>query len=451
VSEIAMALAGWRERLAALLADPLRTAEVRHRARLVLVDDLAAMIAGHRHAEVRAFADVTAGPSGEAALLRPGARAGRERAAAANAVAAAWDELDEGYRPATAHGGLYSVPAVLAEAEATGRSLEDVLAAVVVGYEAATGVARLFLAPKPPVLHPHATLSPIGAAAAVTWLRTGSAQAVLAAIDVAATSSMTGPFRHATVGAQVRNLWAGSGAVLGFLAADAVAAGLTSDPATLHDVFAVAYGHPVAEAELRYGPDLDRPAILDGYHKLYAACQYTHAALEASAEIAGDGPVEPDQVEEIVVTTHPLALALDDRSPHTALGGKFSVPHVVATVLAHGRTDAAAFTAAGLDDARVAALRSRVRLELFEPLPAAPHDRPARVGVRLRDGSLREALCLSAVGGPDRPLVEEQVLAKAADLTAEVAPGFAEVGRRLVAGEIDGGTVWAELLAEMLR
>src|SRR5256885_2487954 len=40
--------------------------------------------------------------------------------AAANGAAATWCELDEGYRLAPAHAGAYILPALLAEAEATG-------------------------------------------------------------------------------------------------------------------------------------------------------------------------------------------------------------------------------------------------------------------------------------------------------------------------------------------
>jgi 2-methylcitrate dehydratase PrpD len=441
----------WRDRLGTKLAGTLDD-EVRGKAALVLVDDLAAMVAGHEHAEVRAFAAPLLSEGGEASLLRRGASSTRERAAAANAVAAAWDELDEGYRPATAHGGLYTVPAVVAEAEATGATLDDVLSAIVVGYEVATGVARLFPAPKPLVLHPHATVSPIGAAAALAWLRTRDAGVVLSAVDVAATLSMTGPFRHATTGAQVRNLWAGAGAALGFLAAGAAVSGLGSDPDSLVDVFGATYGHPIAESELREGPDPARWAILDGYHKLYAACQYTHSALEAAADVAGQlgGAVGRGEVEEVLVQTHPLALPLSDPQPRTALGGKFSVPHVVASVLASGRTDAVVFGADGLAEPATAALRPLVRLAPFEPLPEAPHDRPARVEVRLRDGSRRTAVCLSAVGGPDRPLGVEDVLGKIADLTGSTAPGFATAARGIVLGAVFGGTPWAQVLGTLL-
>jgi 2-methylcitrate dehydratase PrpD len=150
------------------------------------------------------------------------------------------------------------------------------------------------------------------------------------------------------------------------------------------------------------------------------------------------------------VETHPLALALDDRAPTTALGGKFSVPHVVASVLVTGSTDAAVFDAAGLDDPAVAAVRDRVRLAPFEPLPEAPHDRPARVSVTASDGRVHTSTCLSAVGGPDRPLGALQVVEKARVLTESRIPGFADRAEALVSGATRGDQSWASTLSDLL-
>lgn len=428
----------WRERLltridTADVATMFDDEVVRRKVSLVLVDDLAAMIAGHEHTEIRALVSqaIARGGAQEARLLT-GARVSREKAAAINAAAAAWDELDEGYRPATCHGGLYTIPAVIAEAEATDRTTAEVLAAIVVGYEVVTAFARVLPAPRPLVLHPHATLSPIGAAAALTWLRTGDAQATLAAADVAVTMSMAGPFDHAVTGAQVRNAWPAAGAMLGFLAADVAEAGLGAESFSARETFVRGYGHSLNDAEL--DRDFSSWAILDGYHKAYATCQYTHSALEASMELA-DGALagrSVDDISDITVATHPLAYPLDNRSPLTALAGKFSLPHVVSAVLATGQTTPSTFDEHLLADETIDRLRHRVQISPFEPLPSPPHDRPAQVTVTFTDGSVAHATSLSAIGGPDRPLSESQVLDKVALLTGTTASAFEGFARALV-------------------
>jgi 2-methylcitrate dehydratase PrpD len=447
--------AAWRQALIERLGgpSPLAVPVVLRKARLVLVDDLAAMIAAAGHVETVALAAHLRREeaAGEATVIA-GGRASRELAAAANAVAASWDEIDEGYRPATCHGGLYTLPAALAEVEATGVSLDDLLEAVVIGYEVVTAVARALPAPRPLILHPHATLSPLGAAAAVAWLRTRDPDFVVASVDVAATMAFTGSFRHATQGLQARNAWAGAGALIGFFAVDATASGLLSDDRALLEVYRDTFGQVPDAEELNARPESDHWAILDGYHKPYAACQYTHAALEACAElVAVHGCFDPSAIEEVLVDTHPLALALDATQPTTTLGGKFSVPHVVASVLVRGSVGLAAFNAAGLTDPSIAALRPRIQLRPYLPLPAAPHDRPARVVIRLVGGRRLEASCLSATGGPDRPLSTEDVLAKVVTVTTPSVPGFGALARSLVHGHLDGTAEWGGLLEKMLN
>ncbi|WP_232678997.1 MmgE/PrpD family protein [Nocardioides sp. R-C-SC26] len=438
--------AAWRMGLAERLAeDPCGDVRIRRRVSAVLADDLAAAVGAIRHSEVRRFgASATrTSASGEASVLA-GHRAGREQAAAANAVAMCWEELDGGYRPAPCHGGLYTIPAALAEGEAVDASLDDVLRAVAVGYEVAAGLARAFPTEPPLLVHPHAMLAPVGAAAAVAWLRDGSPSTVLAAADLAVTLGAVGPFSHAARGIAGRNVWAAAGARNGFLAADAVAAGIEADPASALDVLLDTLGHRAAID----GSSWRRPwAVAEAYHKVYAACQYTHSAIEAAHDLA-TGPldgVSADELVEVEIAAHPLAIGLDLRHPETVLGGKFSLPHVVAVTLATGRTDPPVFGADLLGSPVVRSVRERIRVV---PFPAAVHgERPATVRVLLRDGTSHESTCRSAVGSPDRPLTDAQLLDKIELLTAESCPAFPSVAAALVEGTLAGDTPIRDVMA----
>ncbi|GAY09795.1 MmgE/PrpD family protein [Pseudonocardia sp. N23] len=393
----------------------LRTALV------IMCDDLAAMVVAHTEDEVRAVtAQAGGGPSESTLVGAPGRRTDRRSAALANAVAANWTELDGGYRPATCHGSLYSLPAALAEVEATGGTLGDLLRAHVLGYEVVTRVARAYRPPLPLVLHPHATLSPIGAAAALAAARRLGPDAFATTVFGAASMSLTGPFSHATSGATIRNAWAGAGAQLGFVAADVAAAGLTASPTVLDEVFA---GTVVTPDELTAGLG-ERWAVEDGYQKPYACCQYLHASVEAASLLAGSVPAD-GEITAVDVRTHPLGAALTNASPATTLAGRFSLPHAVATVLHHRTTAAAVFSGATLHEPAVAALRGRVRIEEWADPPAPPHDRPSTVRVTLGDGRVLEETVLSAAGGPDRPLSRPELLTKYERLTGELQPGFA--------------------------
>ena len=425
----------WRARLRERLAGLHLTESLRRRAASILVDDFAAMIAGVESGPAARLSRQRPSAIGEASLVG-GGRATRERAAQLNAVLGGWNELDEGYRRAGCHGGLYTVPSAMAEAEAEGLSVDDVLTGIVAGYEVVATVARHLLPNLSQTIHPHSHLAPIGAASTITWLRTRDADAVIKSAEVAAALAPHGSYRLAREGVLARNLWAGTGASAGFLAADAAAAGILSDARVLSDL------------TLESSEGDERWAVEDGYHKAYAACQYAHAAIEAASLLAGTTDVA--QIREVIVETHPFALTLSNTAPTTDLGCKFSVPHVVAAVLATGRTDADVFGESLLRDSAVMDLRTRVTLSPYTPLPAYPLDRPARVSLVLEDGSTRSAECLSARGGPDRPLSEHDLLAKIEAITAHRAPNFGAESRLLVTNAVPGDTPWGELMERML-
>lgn len=270
----------------------------------------------------------------------------------------------------------------------------------------------------------------------------------MAAANVAVTLAAAGPFSHATSGVLVRNGWAGAGALSGFAAVELAAAGVGAAPDSPMAVLHEALGYPVSGEELTGSPA--QWAIHDGYHKSYACCQYAHSAVEAALALV-QGPlsgVPSSSIDRVIVETHPLAMPLDDLEPRTVLGGKFSVPHSVAAVLVRASTDSATFSGPLLDDPAVAQVRSAVEMAPYPGDLTPPHDRPARVTVVV-DGQEFTAECLSAAGGPDRPLSHVDVLAKADLLTRADRPAFAALAADLIDGRIPASAPWRGVVREM--
>ena len=146
---------------------------VLERAVRVLADDMAAIIGARDEPEVECFHRRTLERAKvEEATIFCGGRPRTDRlsAAVANAVAADWLELDEGYRKAPCHAGLYVVPALLAESESRGLSLAEMLRALVLGYEIATRIARAWT-PRAFVMQSHGRYGAVGASAAVALAR----------------------------------------------------------------------------------------------------------------------------------------------------------------------------------------------------------------------------------------------------------------------------------------
>jgi 2-methylcitrate dehydratase PrpD len=405
-------------------------APVLQRAARVLADDLAATIGARDEPEVAEFHRrmLSRAKSAEATVFRGGrARTDRLSAAVANGVAADWLELDEGYRNAPCHAGLYLVPALLAECEAHDVAFGDMLRALAVGYEIVTRVARAWTQ-RAFVMQAHGRYGALGAAAAVALARNADADVLRSALTGAATLTTVSPRDHLISGALVRNVWPAVGAWSGLMSVDWAECGIGGVDTGLYDVYTTVHGG-TARPEVLTVSLGDDWAILDGYTKIHACCQHLHAAVEATLEIrdALGGSFAADAVDEILIESHPSAVQLANPRPATTLGAKFSTPHAVAAALVVGNAGADAFTSATLRDPAIARLRERVHVAPYLPLPAPSNDRPARVRVRLADGREFVGECLSAAGGPDRPFAHDVFVDKITALTAPVYPQFAPV------------------------
>ena len=215
-------------------------------------------------------------------------RTDRMSAAMANAVAACWLEIDEGYRPVPCHAGLHVLPALLAEAEATDRPVRDVLAALALGYEIVTRIARCWNAPAL-VVHTHAQYCAVGAAMGVALLRRLDPASLLNVLAMASTFVNAGPRNHALSGALVRNAWPAAGAWNGMLSVNLHECGFGGNADAPCDVYAAILGCDMRPQELadRLG---ERWAVFDGYTKAYACCQHTHSAAEAALALHASLP-----------------------------------------------------------------------------------------------------------------------------------------------------------------
>ena len=405
------------------------------RAVRVLADDMAAIIGARGEPEVECFhlRTLERAKVAEATIFRGGRpRTDRLSAAVANAVAADWLELDEGYRKAPCHAGLYVVPALLAESESRNLSLAEMLRALVLGYEVATRIARAWT-PRAFVMQSHGRYGAVGASAAVALSRNADAALLHAALTAAATLIIAGPRDHLVTGALVRNVWPAVGAWSGMMSVEWAECGIGGVEGGFYDVYSTVHGgdaHPRRLTE-RLGEEW---AILDGYMKVFACCQHLHSAVEATRAIRSELPVDIalDDITEITVDTHPFAMPLANARPTTTLGAKFSLPHSVGAALVTGSGGADAFLSRTLDNQAIARLRERVSIAPYAPLPEAPNDRPARVRVRFNDGREFIRECLSAQGGSDRPFPPSVFVDKITALTASVYPNFVTVFKELM-------------------
>ena len=425
--------------------------DVRRRAALILLDDFGAMVAASNEPELNRMRESIAPAAGIAeATIFDGGRRRMDRYSAAllNGTAADWCELDSGYRPAVCHAGLYCFPALLAEAEATEFTLRDVLLAFIVGYETVTRVARCFRFPDL-VLHPHAGFSTIGAAASIAKLRGLTGPETAKALCTSATLVLPGPFNHAVEGALVRNTWPGICAQNGIRAVDWSSLGVSATSQAFSDVFVDIFGARAKPSELsaKLGESW---SVRDGYHKLHACCQFGHSVVESILNALGhNNEVPAEAVEKVIVETHSKARKLDNPAPKTTLAAKFSIQHIAATTIAFRHANASAFSTSTLEEPALSSLRRKVEILAFKPELGPPNDRASRVSISLRDGGVLEGECLSARGGTDNPLTENEITYKAANNLRDAYPKAYTTLRKMISLNPSFlARSWSEIVSE---
>ena len=178
-------------------------------ARLVILDCIGAVLAGHAEPEmVRARRRMSAGMYGTAFL---------------DGTAGTMLEIDEGNQYARGHPAIHVVPALLAAARHKSVSGQQFILATVLGYEIG---ARIGIASKLRVtMHPHGTWGVVGAALGIAILHEANAVEIASVINISSNLGLTTSRRTMLEGATVRNTYAGFSNMLGMMAWDLVQCG----------------------------------------------------------------------------------------------------------------------------------------------------------------------------------------------------------------------------------
>ncbi|MGX1789528.1 MmgE/PrpD family protein [Bosea sp. NPDC055332] len=356
------------------LADDLREAACR-----ALLDLVAATLPGIDAPGPRAVRHVASATMAGGALpiWFTGQRAGLASAVWCNASAAAALDLDDGHRIARGHPGAAIIPAALAAAEEIGATTEELLRAIVVGYEVgvAVGAARRFYANT-------GMWSGYGVVAALGALRRTPPDVLAHAFAIAGISAPNqlhagaGPVFPAQEGNDVKEgiAWSSLIAVNALLLAEAGHSG----PLALLD-------HPEHFQLEGLVENLGRQRyIARNYMKFHACCRHVHAPVEALLGLVAEHHLAPDDIESIEVATYAGALRIANRpEPSGFTDIQFSIPYCLALVAIDGPDALLPLTPSAIDRPDVVALARKVSLRLDPELDTRfPAETLARVTVR---------------------------------------------------------------------
>ena len=428
---------------------------VRERARLVLLDTLGVTAWGAQDrflGQLRA-AYSRACTSGNATVMGTGQRFDPGLAATLNAASCTVTQLSEGHRRSRGDPGPHVVPAALAVAEVEGSTGEDLLAAMVAGYEVAVRVG-LALAPVHSDQHVHGHWASIGAAVAATKLLGGGPRELRYAIEGTAALLIYAPTTTVIEGTTVHHLYVGCGLQAAIGVAYGSRAGMTSSPGTLEAYVSRRSSASFAPAKLVAGlePENRRFEILDNYFKLYPVCAQVITVIEAVDELRRQIS-HPDEVHAVTIRATPAAVALcGDREVRTTLASKFSIPCIAAARLLDPGQSIRALQALDVAAEPLQALMSRIELIADPALsPPYPEARPVTVELVLNTGRILVANKQIPAGDfSGNPIPSSTVVAKFREL-AEPVLGSKNAGKLCAIADADAALPDVRAIAALTR
>ncbi|WP_345551211.1 MmgE/PrpD family protein [Microbulbifer aestuariivivens] len=332
-------------------------------------------------------------------------------------------EMDDLHRTSTLHPGPVIIPAAITVAEMVQAKPRALLESIVVGYEAMIRIGRALGRDHYALYHSTSTCGSFGAAAAAAHLLQLTPQETVWALANA--GSRTGGFwqmRHEAV--ETKHLHNAAAAHAGVQAA-LLASEQLRGPASLLEgtqgFFAATSSQAVPLAVIDNATD--HWLLYQCSFKPWPACRHTHAAIDAVRAL--DGLAVAD-IAALEIGTYADALQFCDRpQPLSPAEARFSLQHCVAVALLYGEPTIAHFEPDYLQREEVAALRSRVKLQVSDVHQAAyPAHFGATVNVSLSNGGKRDITLHDAWGDPEWPLSAEDIIAKARKLFA--AAGVAD-------------------------
>lgn len=363
-------------------------------------------------------------------------------------------EYDDAHRESASHPGACVVPAALALGEETGATIDETLAAMVVGYEVYTRIGSIAA---PELLsrgfHPHCILANFGAAAVAARLmkltreQTGHALAI-------AMSHASGTTEYTSSGGSIKRVHSGIGTTGGIRAAQMAAHGITGPIAYLtgnkgfYRTFIDREVGGEAADWFRPGRALEIGKV---WIKPYLCCGCIHGYIDAVTPFAG----RADEIDHIDVRIQRSAnVPVGTRNanayaPKMIEHVQYSLPVQLAfTLLGMGNgyrvhLDAKEDRIDLSDDGEILRLARRVRMSEDPELDLKyPGKFVADVTLGFKDGSSEHVFVEDSTGTMENPMSQERLDAKFHELADDVlGPANAAALLRGIQQFGGGGTV----------
>lgn len=387
------------------------------RTKLHVLDTIAAMVSGSRLKAGKFAARYVDNLGGrpQATVVGASLLTSVVNAAFANAMAAHADETDDTHPAGPFHAGCGAVSAGLAMAELAGRTGDDMLRAVAIGYDIG---ARLIMSLGEPRQPGYLANTLVATAVSAALLRLNARQVRYALSYAAQQASGIGTWVRDRDHIEKAFDFGGMGARNGVMAATMVEQGFTG----VEDVFG---GRDNAFSALGEKPLPDRLAaelgtrfeVFNTTIKKWSVGSPLQPVLDSMAVILDDPSVRAGQIKHITVEVPTESLRIVDNATIPDL----CLQHLVALMIVDGgATFASIHDEARMGDPNILAIRKLVDVMPSEELQAALPTRQAIVTIDTADGRTLRNRTDIVRGTVRNPMEKHEVEAKALDLMAPV-------------------------------
>ena len=300
---------------------------VRERAKGCLVDLMGALITGSMSEQFKvglASADRMFG-GGDIAVVGSEKRFNFLGASTAMGHSSNAFDIDDGHNLTRAHPGTSFIGALLAEAYDKDLTVKELLAAMVVSYDATVRMGAAIM-DYYKFAHSSGTFGAIGVAAGVGRMRSYTREMMNNVLSIAEFNAPLVPGIRSVEYPSMNKDGVPFGVMIGALALSENECGFTGNKNILE---AEDFCHHLDGL----GEDF---AIMGLYFKPYPCCRWAHPAIDACALVMKENSLTHKDIDRVVIKTFERATMLSKIEPTCADEAQYNIAYPVATAIVHG-------------------------------------------------------------------------------------------------------------------
>lgn len=361
----------------------------------------------------------------EASLWMPGfPKMSYLYASCANAAFGHVLDMDDLHNSSITHLAVITVPAAIAMGERMGKSGQDIINAVVAGYDVG---ARIGDAINPSAYwfwHTTGVAGNFSAAATAGKLLNLDAEQMNHCFGTAG-SQAAGLWEFMYDGAMSKTVHVGKACMNGIIAAELASRGFTGATRILEGdkgfVKAVAKEYDLDALTRDFGQPYK---VMTNSFKPYACCRHTHSANYAIQQLIKEKGLKAENVETILDRTYSTAVDLaDNPAPKTLYGHKFSLQYCIAAALVYGDVLDNVFTEEATTNPLVQETMKKVAIKLDKAIDAEYKANPEKwiheLDVKMKDGQNHHIRVEYPIGDFNNPFDCDMADNKFKNVTAE--------------------------------